>query len=1039
VLNDNITYQEYRYEVYICKPFTNITSTPIHEVVHCITNCIEITNYSQKIKTVNEFDFTIYKSWNDIDNTDNPHFDNIQTGQILLVEVYMDDTFLRREYMYIYKIQTQGVDRDVKNISCYSKHYALNKIKLKEFKNSTGLVNTRRIYTGTTFVPTDGTQGGILDYIIQNLLINTWTVSYVSASIENSYRVFEITEASVLEVIRTIENLYNCIVFFDNYNYTIQVKTYDELPANTGLIISAENYMKSFNQDIKVDEIITRLYVEGKDLITISSVNITGQSYIDDFTYFMTTDYMSQSLIDALEAHDALKDSKGTEYATLQSNLSTAQSELDALYVIDEGLNTELENLQENEDSCIKRDTLIDGHDYTYWHNESYLKGIEIASNNGAINGKVLDIQYINADMDDITDLLAYENNLTTIQLQELLQFINEDTVKCDTSDKTELLQFGIQVLALKASPPIEFSIDMVNVYNYASENFTWNKLILGAEIDVEYSPLEIAYTPRITEIKHNPSGNSLSVTVSTKPYYNDDVDYITAIIANSKKSSVVLEKNKSTYEEYSDDKDTILTTDSVITTDSNPIAVTSDIVLNRRGMFMQAIEDSEITGSMRILEDKIVMSDDNWATYTTAITSHGIYCNALWVLTNKDGSVTINDNELIATNVDFIINSDTKDSTIKLNTTDGIVIEKGTTPVFYADTSGSLYIKNAYIGDDNGIVTITPEGITIKGENTTTMIDQYGIDPRFLDYFKNMIWNSSFEVFDPDTLIPLYWSNGTSDNNSSYYGSYSLKLLAGISTSQSETAKVNPNWFNSLPSRISLFRNQGQIRLQVYDVTNTNYFTLTDSENDLTGTAIDFPVTTSWQDSRCSASFNPSEAGHSGCTGMILVITNIHATQTAYVDGVQMSPDFTGKWSQLYKDGQYSISADGLPDFVTKVEEVVETMQIIAVQDDPPTAPTAKDCWIDTNDYTMYDIQTVTANTTLLISGYDIINVYGNTGNITLTMPSCTGSNGAIRKIVNASNYLVFLSTNLANGNMVVYPKESINLVAVNNLWSLN
>lgn len=1038
MLNDNITYQEYRYEVYICKPFTDITSTPIHEVVHCITQCIEITNYSQKLRTVNEFDFTIYKSWNDIDNTSNPHFNNIQTGQILLVEVYMDDTFVRREYMYIYKIQIQGIDRDVKNISCYSKHYSLNKVKVKEFRSSDSFVNIRKIYTGDTFDPTDGTKGGILDYIIQQKLVNTWTVSYVSPSIANSYRSFEITEASVLDVVKTIENLYNCIVFFNNYNYTIQVKTYDELPTNTGLIVSAENYMRSFNQDIKVDEIITRLYVEGKD-ITISAVNITGQPYIDDFSYFMTTDYMSQSLIDALEAFQDLKDAQGSTYATLQSNLATAQSELQNLLLIDSNLTTELKSLQYKEDSCIKTLGLVETHDYTYWHGQVVLKEDEILANNALINDKEYDISTINQDILDIGTLLSYENNLTNVQLQELLQFINEDTVKCDTEDLTELLQFGIQVLDLKSSPPIEFSIDMVNVYNYASENFTWNKLNLGAEINVEYSPLEIAYTPRITEIKHNPSGNSLSITVSTKPYFNDDIDYITAIIANSKKSSVVLEKNKTTYEEYSNDKDTIIKTDSTIDTNSNPISVTQDISITRRGLFMNEIRESVTTGAMRILEDKIVMSRDNWATFSTAITSQGIFCDALWVLTNKDGSVQINDNKLTATNVDFVINSDTKDSTIKLNTTDGIVIEKGSTPVFYADTNGSLYIKNAYIGDDNERVTITPEGITIKGDNASTMIDQYGIDPRFLDYFKNMIWNSSFEVFDPLTLTPMYWSNGTSDNNSSYYGSYSLKLLAGISTSQTETAKVNPNWFGNLVSRVSLFRNHGQIRLQVYDLTNTNYFTLTDNEHNLTGTAIDFPATSSWQDSRCSAYFNPAESGHSGCTGMILVITNIHGSETAYVDGVQMSPDFTGKWSQLYKDGQYSISADGLPDFVTKVEQTVEGMQIIAVQDDPPTNPDPKDCWIDTNDYTMYDIQTVTADTTLLISGYDIINVYGNTTNITLTLPSTTGNNGAIRKIVNASNYLVFLHSNLANGDMVVYPKESINLVAVNNSWSVN
>ncbi len=64
---------------------------------------------------------------------------------------------------------------------------------------------------------------------------------------------------------------------------------------------------------------------------------------------------------------------------------------------------------------------------------------------------------------------------------------------------------------------------------------------------------------------------------------------------------------------------------------------------------------------------------------------------------------------------------------------------------------------------------------------------------------------------------------------------------------------------------------------------------------------------------------------------------------------------------------------------------------------------------------------------------------VYGNTGNITLTLPNPTSSNGSVRKIVNASSHLVFLHSYLADGDMVLYPNESVNLVSVNNLWSLN
>jgi hypothetical protein len=357
--------------------------------------------------------------------------------------------------------------------------------------------------------------------------------------LQGVYRTFDISEQSLLDVVHTIEGMYNCVVFFDTSSHSLSIKDYDELPGETGLIVSGENYLKNIKENIKIDEIITRLYVTGKD-ITIAGVNVTGQQYLDDFTYFMSTDYMSQGLIDALNAYDTKKDGYTASYASYQSSLTTKQGELAVLTQALSDLQTELIVCEDDEDSCIKFGSLIndvltwDGQTWEQLHNATLAKQAEITSKENDITSKNAEITIITDALLAIGADLDYENidNFSTAQLQELLQFINEDSVNCETDNESELLTFGQAILELRATPPIEFILDMIDIFSFATENYAWDKLVLGAIIDVEFPDLNIQTKPRIVAYNHNPEGKSLSVTVSNKPYLNDDLSYVSNIIA---------------------------------------------------------------------------------------------------------------------------------------------------------------------------------------------------------------------------------------------------------------------------------------------------------------------------------------------------------------------------------------------------------------------------------------------------------------------------------------------------------------------------
>jgi hypothetical protein len=97
---------------------------------------------------------------------------------------------------------------------------------------------------------------------------------------------------------------------------------------------------------------------------------------------------------------------------------------------------------------------------------------------------------------------------------------------------------------------------------------------------------------------------------------------------------------------------------------------------------------------------------------------------------------------------------------------------------------------------------TNAPVGRSIYNERP--MIDKYGLDTAFMDNYKNMVWNSSFEVADATPLNPDYWTGGTMEPDANFGGTYSLKLDAAESTIQSGDALINPNWFGGGIARVS-------------------------------------------------------------------------------------------------------------------------------------------------------------------------------------------------------------------------------------------
>lgn len=188
-------------------------------------------------------------------------------------------------------------------------------------------------------------------------------------------------------------------------------------------------------------------------------------------------------------------------------------------------------------------------------------------------------------------------------------------------------------------------------------------------------------------------------------------------------------------------------------------------------------------------------------------------------------------------------------------------------------------------------------------------------INPEYFYRFKNMIENSSFEVFDGNTMIPRGWDNGVVSADASMFGTYSLKLTTGQTAKQTNSAQIDVTWldgaYNTDDVVLSFYHKYDSVKVRIYDVVNETYLTLTSLTNDLeeytSGTTVEFGYTANWNQYRHMLKFTPK----SSTTKIRVEFTCGSGSKGAcYIEAPSMEPYVDGEFPGIYKDGRYSVSA---------------------------------------------------------------------------------------------------------------------------------
>lgn len=372
------------------------------------------------------------------------------------------------------------------------------------------------------------------------------------------------------------------------------------------------------------------------------------------------------------------------------------------------------------------------------------------------------------------------------------------------------------------------------------------------------------------------------------------------------------------------------------------------------------------------------VLYDGSWYNIETTIDAVNIVSSVeIIVDKNSSGSITINsidyqhiDNpfteDVLSTKQPNSIIADS----LGLHIYDGNAFDGASKIITIGEYSSGLFGFNLTSPLDNHSVLlgqIDNDGETITGLKITgaqgqeSIIDKFGLNPKYLDYSKNLIWNSSFEVADSSNK-PYYWAitgTGEASKSSSFYGDRSLKLASGALARQHWAAGIDPDWISRQIVRVSMYANFVQdFKVRVVDIGTwvdsagalVQYYELT-SEDATPATELTFTGNNGWEDSRISFTFDSNEfAGDS--VKFALEIENV-GTGDIYIDGVMAHIDFTGSWPQLYKAGPRSISFESLGDAWTDStplteDEPLSTFKRIVVSDTEPSDTSV--LWYDTS-----------------------------------------------------------------------------------------
>ncbi|MFD4681104.1 hypothetical protein ACFWM6_21090, partial [Bacillus velezensis] len=311
-----------------------------------------------------------------------------------------------------------------------------------------------------------------------------------------------------------------------------------------------------------MDDVVTRIYATGKDGLSINSVNPTGQSYIDDFSYFLypfqrdqkrnviqRSNYMSDALCHAILDYNDLVNNEGSSFYKLLDEKKKAEEKETAS-------NNELYTLQLDFQKILDRITVASkaGDDTTDLIKQRDAKSKEVESKKEEIKAIQASITQISTQITALKDKLSFEKNFSTELQNELSKYIITAEWSNDSIfDENELYDAANGELENRNAPAVNLTLGLVNFFNCISEKHNWDRFSLGDIVRVQQKSFYTDVKATITAVSIDFEQSNLSVTVSNGKRASSDFENMLKTVYRTNKISTETNKRKIKYDEVTE------------------------------------------------------------------------------------------------------------------------------------------------------------------------------------------------------------------------------------------------------------------------------------------------------------------------------------------------------------------------------------------------------------------------------------------------------------------------------------------------------
>ena len=504
------------------------------------------------IKTVSELSFTVSKYYGE-DNKLNILYDELKTERF----IYLDE-----DECYVIKSISEQNEK-IKTVTAYSREKKLFKITA-EFEDIS-------ITLKTPYADIEGC------FSLDELLYDAtgWHIGYVSPKVlyksnetilnnitketeatlttEEKLRYQESVSTNWYDYINNdISEQFECFPVFNSYDKTIDLYSDEELGNDPNLILSYDNYLKSIECVSDTEDIITKLTLSGNDDLTISEVNPSGDTYVENFSYFIESKEMSDDLITALELYYKMVKIRAVEWNRLreekaekESVMTAKKTELLLVYSTIKSVEFAISQSSDETFNSKQQERLVELND------KKVLLERDINLLNTEINLLQESIENINKlckkkYATDENGRLIFNEQL----LNELKDFIYQDTYSNDSiTEALTLMQIGEKQLSGKCYPKKTWNVDSINFIERLIDNGFrqhWNgelglgdMIILKGNESIEVIYL-IGYTQKFDD-------KTIQLELSNKKEENDFSLSIGERLTQGKEAYRIAKKSRST------------------------------------------------------------------------------------------------------------------------------------------------------------------------------------------------------------------------------------------------------------------------------------------------------------------------------------------------------------------------------------------------------------------------------------------------------------------------------------------------------------